>query len=175
MHVFLGRSHNFPSEGGDGARRDASQKIKDGSTNSSTGRENPPFLPVILLRLHNFWVSVFLCWRWKQIPSEWVKRYRRYLGHKFPELWLLITNSNVRFKVEQGSWISWILINRNVQSVLIKTANPLCCGAAKQSKRDSLRRSLLSFPLVGLPLVSFWLVSSASQRCGTKRLQHQNA
>lgn len=47
VHVFLGRAHNFPHEGGDGARRDASQKIKDGSTNNSTGRENPPFRPVI--------------------------------------------------------------------------------------------------------------------------------
>lgn len=50
----------IPVEGGDGPRRDASQKIKDISTNNSTGSEKPPFLPVILLAHHHIvFVNVF--------------------------------------------------------------------------------------------------------------------
>lgn len=56
----------------------------------------------------------------------------------------LFTHSNVWVEAEQGSWISWILIYCNVQSVLIKTANPPCCFVSEQSRRDSLRRLFLS-------------------------------
>lgn len=50
----------IPVEGGDGLRRDASQKIKDRSTNKGAGSERPPFLPVISLALHNIvFVNVF--------------------------------------------------------------------------------------------------------------------
>lgn len=50
----------IPVEGGDRLRRDASQKIKDRSTNKGAGSERPPFLPVISLALHNIvFVNVF--------------------------------------------------------------------------------------------------------------------
>lgn len=50
----------IPVEGGDRLRRDASQKIKDRSTNRGAGSEKPPFLPVISLALHNIvFVNVF--------------------------------------------------------------------------------------------------------------------
>lgn len=53
-------SKYIPVKGGDGPRGDAFQKIKDTSTNNGTGSEKPPFLPVILLALHNIvFVNVF--------------------------------------------------------------------------------------------------------------------
>lgn len=54
----------IPVEGGDRLRRDASQKIKDRSTNKGAGSERPPFLPVISLALHN--IVLWMCSRWNQ-------------------------------------------------------------------------------------------------------------
>lgn len=60
IHVFLGRTGVHSRGGGDRLRRDASQKIKDRSTNNGAGSEKPPFLPVISLAVHNIvFVNVF--------------------------------------------------------------------------------------------------------------------
>lgn len=78
-----GQIPEIPIMGGDGAQWDASQKIKQTSTNKTAGRENPPFLPVISLRLHNN-VHECVCEREMRFGPN------SYLGQKSPELWLLI-------------------------------------------------------------------------------------